>query len=1133
MTGGNFKNIHTWLPSGKLLMCILCVAILSFSGFETLSCEASGSDNDIHVTTKTPVDLLVNYSVKLNIRLGPLNIPEKTFDGLENFTKAVPVYTTSDPSVATVDESGVVTGVGDGVATITISDKYGNYDSEQCTVTVQDRAPIYSAVLFSASNYEEPINEGDPAFNYSTKKFEGLLKHTQYADRVFAVYDFTKADMKAWFDKLERWNSELKLTRFDVTLVYIATHGVETSKNHGVGFSTVKDGEYVTYAELKAGLDRSNSTFIVIADACFSGELITDDMDTDWVNVFLNLFREETDKVDESIEIMGPMQSGKYYVLTAASYNEPSKIWPFLNDDNGNVILQGALQMTGHLMLYDWENQCDGTNSPFFDPDMPTKWAEYYGTGKILTLGEMYKYITDNIPAYEDYIRSTFSNQPNFTYEPHTDVWPENSDFPLFIFTEGNSALLDGGGSFSWLIRPQIAADDIQPAERLIGVYSGGVEGYYDSQMAIWKDGRAGLIDYTGKMLIPCEYDMVFVLDPLTHRYGVKQDGQYYEFRDDELLVPYDDSPADGEVFFYLWDEEKDTLMNVPGSFGHGEPDWDVEGVHIIREGYNENRETKGRIPYGGYGLASPQGIIVQPDAEYVMSLNEPHYDYSSNDWPLYACFAVYDGQTWDYYNADGEIIITGCDGGWMCMQESLFTAPIAGKPWPFAFSEGCLAIGQNGKWGFCDYEGNIVVPMIFEAARPVYDGCAWVKYNGLWGVIRVKAAQGSGQQDATNLPDDYKMLEELSADLDGDGMDEKIRFYHHSGAEEDSEEQTMLAVFRASNELIHTYDMESAFPRAIGDYSAYLVPNDVGQRLFLQSVVFGGDAISTRYSLLEYDETGCCNAIALRDPGFSDSICLEQIIDTEGMISNGLQTVYYDDYSSSDSSKRYYEALNSYYEMYGITFSPNTLMYYDPTIDYSYSLPYAQAEVGGTLIWHWEKAAAFQDGASISVSAQTEHVNLQAASNLSEGTDTVRIIGDVNLRSGPGIDASEIAVIPEGSMIPYMGQESYDDRGVCWYMVEHDGQEGWVSSKYAQLSDVASQNEEVSESVSFVTATNGDTYLRSGPGRDYDQLGVLKQSMQAEFLGGVFTDDRGVDWYEVRFNGVAGWVSSKYTVIS
>lgn len=63
-----------------------------------------------------------------------------------------------------------------------------------------------------------------------------------------------------------------------------------------------------------------------------------------------------------------------------------------------------------------------------------------------------------------------------------------------------------------------------------------------------------------------------------------------------------------------------------------------------------------------------------------------------------------------------------------------------------------------------------------------------------------------------------------------------------------------------------------------------------------------------------------------------------------------------------------------------------------------------------------------------------------------------------------------------------------------------------------------------------IIRATDGSTNIRTGPGLDFEQLGTLPKKAEAEYLGWREVDDRGVTWYFVRYKGVEGWVSEKYT---
>lgn len=67
-------------------------------------------------------------------------------------------------------------------------------------------------------------------------------------------------------------------------------------------------------------------------------------------------------------------------------------------------------------------------------------------------------------------------------------------------------------------------------------------------------------------------------------------------------------------------------------------------------------------------------------------------------------------------------------------------------------------------------------------------------------------------------------------------------------------------------------------------------------------------------------------------------------------------------------------------------------------------------------------------------------------------GSSGARATGDVNVRSGPGLDYDSVTVLNRGETVEYLGEESVDDRGVAWYHIRYYGTDGWASSKYVVL---------------------------------------------------------------------------------
>ena len=65
----------------------------------------------------------------------------------------------------------------------------------------------------------------------------------------------------------------------------------------------------------------------------------------------------------------------------------------------------------------------------------------------------------------------------------------------------------------------------------------------------------------------------------------------------------------------------------------------------------------------------------------------------------------------------------------------------------------------------------------------------------------------------------------------------------------------------------------------------------------------------------------------------------------------------------------------------------------------------------------------------------------------------------------------------------------------------------------------------------SYITGNGGKSNVRTGPGLEYRSLGTLHSGESLRYLHDTATDDRGVTWYKVRWNGREAWVSSRYTV--
>jgi uncharacterized protein YgiM (DUF1202 family) len=77
---------------------------------------------------------------------------------------------------------------------------------------------------------------------------------------------------------------------------------------------------------------------------------------------------------------------------------------------------------------------------------------------------------------------------------------------------------------------------------------------------------------------------------------------------------------------------------------------------------------------------------------------------------------------------------------------------------------------------------------------------------------------------------------------------------------------------------------------------------------------------------------------------------------------------------------------------------------------------------------------------------AATEKALLEAVCGWVEITG-----GSVNVRAAPGVEAKDIGTVHRGDRLPYQGV-TQQAGGRDWYLIIYENQNGWVSSKYAEL---------------------------------------------------------------------------------
>lgn len=124
----------------------------------------------------------------------------------------------------------------------------------------------------------------------------------------------------------------------------------------------------------------------------------------------------------------------------------------------------------------------------------------------------------------------------------------------------------------------------------------------------------------------------------------------------------------------------------------------------------------------GKYGIICDSKLVT--DLDYDGYVNFDNYG---------ICALKRDGK-WGYYDHEGNMILDHLYG-----DAGIWAVGDHAQKVPYSSSGGLIALNKDGKWGYADTKGNIVIDFMFEKARPVSMGRAWVKDQGVWKLIEIK----------------------------------------------------------------------------------------------------------------------------------------------------------------------------------------------------------------------------------------------------------------------------------------------------------------------------------------------------------------------------------------------------------
>ncbi len=236
-------------------------------------------------------------------------------------------------------------------------------------------------------------------------------------------------------------------------------------------------------------------------------------------------------------------------------------------------------------------------------------------------------------------------------------------------------------------------------------------------------NGKKYAVDSSGKKIVDKGFDYI------TNPYGLiafknANDDKSYSLDDNGKLMEVND------MYMHNWgifpELVYDLGTGVVFRYDYGgirDNDYEVKKATVIYSAYIDNQKhIKEKVKVGLYRGNS---FVVPCE-----------YDGCLSDFTKHNCGMVITPPADNrlvFYKSN-KIYIFDDDG--KCYSKGVYDKPDSNQG--MYYLNGYLPVCKSGKWGLIDVNGKEVVKCQFEDITSVYDGKAWAKQNGKWGVIKL-----------------------------------------------------------------------------------------------------------------------------------------------------------------------------------------------------------------------------------------------------------------------------------------------------------------------------------------------------------------------------------------------------------
>lgn len=277
-------------------------------------------------------------------------------------------------------------------------------------------------------------------------------------------------------------------------------------------------------------------------------------------------------------------------------------------------------------------------------------------------------------------------------------------------------------GKEKWLVEPCVEAEDINVLEcSRAKYYSLGRVHIQDKVCTVKINGKYGLIDYDGNIVINPEFEFISI--GYENRYLLSNNSGDYTIDNDYSLVQIENGlyiSGTAPGDDLLWSTSDQKIVKMSGD---GDVEYCLDTLELagVR---STNLSLSSSVETNSFEN-NDLYALAKTDKLFTEFVFE---DFSSASEGL---IGMKHNGKWGYYDLNGKLVIPHeYDASWY---EEEYMPPI------YAQSNGYTVLCKDGKYGLADSQGSIVIDFgKYEELRPVYKGRMWAKYNGMWGVLFV-----------------------------------------------------------------------------------------------------------------------------------------------------------------------------------------------------------------------------------------------------------------------------------------------------------------------------------------------------------------------------------------------------------